>query len=71
MISICLVIFWLEKRLWWWGVRGEKEVWEIEEEEVEIGEKEVRDKGIVIDGEGRDEENWDDVDDLLVEKCCW
>ena len=38
-------------------MRGEKEVREIEEEEVEIGEKEVRDKGIAIDGEGRDEEN--------------
>lgn len=38
LISIRLLKFCSEKKLRWRGVRGTKEVREIEEEEVEIGE---------------------------------
>lgn len=55
LISIRLLKFCSEKKLRWRGVRGTKEVREIEEE-VEIGEQEVRGNGIAIAGEIKDEE---------------
>lgn len=50
LISTRLLQFWLEKKVRLRGVRGTKEVREIEEE-VEIGEQEVRGNGIAIAGE--------------------